>query len=223
MPRSRQKLTPARKAASHRSRSGADITSDSDIDSDNDAIYNRTKDRKCRPVRISKKMRRDRRRSSSSSSTNKRYAYGRPVSPPPPPRPIDQHPQKTIAKYWRNFVAKKQGQAISVLPKNSNGVGVSNRKKNFKNPKSGVVQGCRAAKSYEQARDECFADVEKIVKECERLNQKYRDPFFDLELDLKMGKMHCLYGLERDWVPESRPKGVKRVAVGDVAVTAIYE
>jgi hypothetical protein len=40
--------------------------------------------------------------------------------------------------------------------------------------------------------------VEKIVKECRRNNQKYRDPHFDLELDLKTGQNNCLKGLDNE-------------------------
>ncbi len=35
----------------------------------------------------------------------------------------------------------------------------------------------------------------KIVKECRRINQKYRDPHFDLELDLKLGRRETLESL----------------------------
>lgn len=38
--------------------------------------------------------------------------------------------------------------------------------------------------------------MEKIVKECRRINQKYRDPHFDLEFDLKMNRGDCLTGLD---------------------------
>ncbi len=41
----------------------------------------------------------------------------------------------------------------------------------------------------------CRAKVAKIVAECRRVNQKYRDPHFDLEADLKLERRDCLNGL----------------------------
>lgn len=52
--------------------------------------------------------------------------------------------------------------------------------------------------SYEEAAVVCKAKVAKIVKECRRINQKYRDPHFDLELDLKWGMRDTLESLSND-------------------------
>jgi hypothetical protein len=41
----------------------------------------------------------------------------------------------------------------------------------------------------------CRAKVEKIVKECRRINKKYRDPHFDIETDLKLDIRDCLQSL----------------------------
>lgn len=49
--------------------------------------------------------------------------------------------------------------------------------------------------SYETAAAMCRAKVEKIVRECRRVNKKYRDPHFDLEADLKLGRRDCLESL----------------------------
>ena len=35
--------------------------------------------------------------------------------------------------------------------------------------------------SYETAKKQCIAKVAKIVRECRRINEKYSDPYFDLE------------------------------------------
>ena len=66
------------------------------------------------------------------------------------------------------------------------------------------------AKSYDEARAECIRDVDRIIKECRRTNQKYRDLHFDIEWDLKSGQRNCLDGL-RNSHNEMKPKGVKRV------------
>ena len=75
---------------------------------------------------------------------------------------------------------------------------------------NGVIQGHAAVKSYEQARRECQTSVERIVKECRRVNQKYTDPHFDIELDLKSNRRHYLDELDK--VNDiMKPRGVKRV------------
>lgn len=52
--------------------------------------------------------------------------------------------------------------------------------------------------SYEDAAEQCRRKVEQIVKECRRVNSKYRDPHFDLELDLKFGRRDCLDSLDNE-------------------------
>lgn len=49
--------------------------------------------------------------------------------------------------------------------------------------------------SYDDAAAICRAKVDKIVKECRRINKKYRDPHFDLETDLKRERRDCLQSL----------------------------
>ena len=58
-----------------------------------------------------------------------------------------------------------------------------------------------AAKSWEEAAAECKAKVAAIVKECERLNQKYRDAQFDLEAN-----QYCLQSLAGSY-----PKAVDNI------------
>jgi hypothetical protein len=76
--------------------------------------------------------------------------------------------------------------------------------------------GTTTTKSYEAAAALCRAKVDKIVKECRRINQKYRDPHFDLEFDLKMNRRDCLEGLDNTVVEvasssdESDPGGRRR-------------
>ncbi len=46
--------------------------------------------------------------------------------------------------------------------------------------------------SYDEAAKICKEKVAQIVKECRRVNQKYRDPHFDIDFDLKWGIKDCL-------------------------------
>lgn len=80
-----------------------------------------------------------------------------------------------------------------------------------------MTKGKNAVASYEEAAALCKAKVAKIVKECRRVNQKYRDPHFDIEFDLKWGKGDCLQMLENTsekLIPTFSPGSVKRV--GDI-------
>lgn len=62
----------------------------------------------------------------------------------------------------------------------------------------------------------------KIVKECRRTNEKYRDPYFDIEFDLKWGRRDCLETLAVTNSKDStlKPQSVKRV--GDIFEKPIF-
>lgn len=127
--------------------------------------------------------------------------------PAPAPRKVDNlTPQESINRFWSRFYAKYPGKVYTVLPENPYA-----QKKIAKAP-NGVAQAQRAVRSYEQAREECVRDVKRIIRECRRVNQKYRDPHFDIEWDLKKGRRYCLEGLEKP-DEDYNPKAVKRVTV----------
>jgi hypothetical protein len=134
------------------------------------------------------------------------------VLPPPPAKarrkPRRQAPQTTVDQFWDRLNSRYPGKVFTLLPNNPYA-----RKKAQKTP-HGTVTGQRAARSYEEARTECERDVDRIIKECRRLNQKYRDPHFDIEWDLKSGQRNCLDGLSV-LGDSMKPKGVKRVTVGE--------
>jgi hypothetical protein len=120
-------------------------------------------------------------------------------------KPIRQPPQESIKQFWDKFNTKYPGKVFKILPDNARA------RQKATQPSKGAVQQ-RAAKSYEQARAECERNVQRIVKECRRVNQKYRDPHFDIEWDLKTDRRNCLNGLARE-LQGGSPKGVKRVTV----------
>lgn len=133
-----------------------------------------------------------------------------PYEPPPaekPKKPKQQFPQTGVDNFWNKFATKFPGKVHTILPGD-----VFAKSKAAHGPK-GVVHGQAALKSYDQARDECKAAVEKIAKECRRVNMRYRDPHFDIEFDLKWRKDDCLEGLG-GWDGISfTPNSVKRVPV----------
>lgn len=52
--------------------------------------------------------------------------------------------------------------------------------------------------SYEAAANQCRRKVAQIVSECRRVNQRYRDPHFDLEIDQKLNRRDCLDSLDNE-------------------------
>ena len=111
------------------------------------------------------------------------------------------------------FTTKYPGKVLSILPAD-----IYAKTKVSKNH-TGAARGQVTAKSYDQAASECKNAVEKIAKECRRVNHKYRDSHFDIEFDLKRGYRDCLDSLDENAGSENlRPKSVKRVTVSSMNV-----
>lgn len=119
-------------------------------------------------------------------------------------------PQQSINKIWKRFSKRKFHKALAVLPFDPVlPPAVSER------PNERLWDG------YHRAAAECRSKVEKIVRECRRINTRYRDPGFDLDFDFKYEKGHCLnylgaqkWELNRTTLMSSSatvPKAVKRV------------
>ena len=117
------------------------------------------------------------------------------------------HPRLALQAYASQFTTKYPGKVHSVLPADIYA------KSKASKTKKGTVSGQVTAKSYDQAASECKHAVEKIARECRRVNHKYRDPHFDIEWDLKRDRRDCLDGLEIDDEDRSWPKSVKRIPV----------
>ncbi|KAI9785388.1 MAG: hypothetical protein M1839_000407 [Geoglossum umbratile] len=135
----------------------------------------------------------------------------------PPKRPKPQlAPQDIVDKFWSAFRTKTPGKVFTILPHNYY-VGKAAAARPV-----GAVPGRAATTSFEEAVNICRAKVEKISKECRRVNQKYRDTHFDIEYDLRTSERYpgtprfCLDGL--DAAPKDvddplylRPRSVKRI------------
>ncbi|QGI82335.1 hypothetical protein CEK26_009034 [Fusarium fujikuroi] len=119
-------------------------------------------------------------------------------------------PQQAIDKFWKQFTTKNPGKATTVIP--------SNTYTDLAAKRGNQVTTTTTLASYEDAAATCRAKVEKIVKECRRINKKYRDPHFDIEVDLKLYRNDCLHSLSNveNYQPgeDLRPQSVKRV--GDI-------
>lgn len=141
------------------------------------------------------------------------------LNPPLPPNK-NIPPQKSIDKFWKKFTTKHPGKPFTVLPDNlyaKRGALLASRKAGV--PKNAVA-------SYEQAAATCKAKVEKIVHDCRRLNQKYKDPHFDIEFDFMQWQWgqhteDCLAPLGADHA-DLRPMSVKRIEVCQWMAAQIY-
>ncbi|KAF7563200.1 hypothetical protein G7046_g903 [Stylonectria norvegica] len=146
--------------------------------------------------------------SSSSSSRSRASMASEAEKAKTPGAGAKKTPQEAIDEFWAHFTTKHPGKATTVIPHNTYTEIVAK--------KSNKASVTTTKASYEDAAAMCRAKVDKIVKECRRINKKYRDPHFDLEADLKYETRDCLQSLSNvedstpgtDMVPES----VKRVA-----------
>ena len=132
-----------------------------------------------------------------------------------------QPPQQDINDFWGKFTTKHPGKIFTILPDNLYA------KRAAAHAPKGSIPGQNAVASYKEAVDACKKKVEKIVKECRRLNQKYRDPHFDIEADFKRSQMapeipqDCLTALHED-TTTFQPMSVKRIEVrGSPCCTAL--
>ena len=140
-------------------------------------------------------------------------------SVPPPKRRPWIPPQNAVDKAWARFSVKIFSHATAVLP-----VSFSDPDQQQASPPE---QGELVAKIFKDAAEACTQKVEKIVKEHQRVNQRYRDPHFDIDLDLKSRRGHCLGNLAEptQWSVKLKsgkshpndnlPKSVKRIDVSD--------
>lgn len=148
-----------------------------------------------------------------------------------PPLPSHHRPrvrknkpaQKSLDEFWSKFASSSPSKPYSVLPQHiySTRIGhpsrVSTTSPATPITNKNAIATRPAHASYEEARDACRAKVEKIKSDCRRLNQKYRDPHFDIEEDFRrLGDdtpfSDCLMGLLDDPAKNKlRPQSVKRV------------
>ncbi|ERS97384.1 hypothetical protein HMPREF1624_06716 [Sporothrix schenckii ATCC 58251] len=132
-----------------------------------------------------------------------------------PPRRASLHraPQEVIDDFWAEFQSKRPGKPTSIVPQNAYADKAARRIAAQSNNGS---QSTTA--SYAEAAAQCRAKVAHIVKECRRINQKYRDPHFDLELDIQLDRRDCLESLSNVCTinygpPPSRSRGRRTPSV----------
>ncbi|KAK6335716.1 hypothetical protein TWF730_003094 [Orbilia blumenaviensis] len=111
--------------------------------------------------------------------------------------------QKQLNKFWKKFRTNRAGRPTIVLPYNP----VAAAAKATYGPTLPTV----ATAQFDEAAASCKAKVEKIARECRKLNQKYRDYYFDLSGDDPRVSYprYCIDGFEHN--EDATPKGVRRI------------
>jgi Calpain family cysteine protease len=160
-----------------------------------------------------------------TSSDMDRDKGRQPLSPRPPPPPVERNPkprkkkklppQEAVDKIWSRFSAARFSKATVVLPQSASDAPKAAP------PSRPKPNNLLVSEDFERAVLECRTKVKKLIKECKRVNMRYRDPNFDIDWDLKWEKGDCLNGLVREKFQISRqvlsnlnssiPKAVKRV------------
>ncbi|RAL17404.1 cysteine proteinase [Aspergillus homomorphus CBS 101889] len=113
------------------------------------------------------------------------------TSSPKTPIPT-KSPQATIDNFWDKFITKTPGRATAIFPQSLYADLLPHVQE--RTPRSTTSN---AAESYEAAARQCKAQVERIVRECHRVNEKFTDPEFDIENDRELGLWNCVRGLVR--------------------------
>jgi hypothetical protein len=131
-------------------------------------------------------------------------------SPPPDPPGKQKPPQQTLEEFWDSIISKAPGKVSNIFPRSLYANILSPTKT------SGASSVRNAAASYEEAAEQCRVKVKRIVRECQRTNEKYTDPDFDLEEDFRRSRKNCLHGLETE--EDSDDEGPPRVDGGDLGV-----
>jgi hypothetical protein len=160
-----------------------------------------------------------------ASSDMDRHRRRQALSPRPPQPPFERNPkpkkkkklppQEAVDKIWSRFSAAKFSKATVLLPQ------PASDSPKAAPPSRPKTNNLLVSEDFERAVLECRTKVRKLIKECKRVNMRYRDPNFDIDWDLKWEKGDCLNGLAREKFELNRqvlsnlrssvPRAVKRV------------
>lgn len=136
--------------------------------------------------------------SSSPPSDSDNDKAGAKQSPPPAPYGPNQRPKKkkkilppqeAINKTWSRFSAPSFSKATVILPPSHSNV---DKPKPEPQPEQKNVL---VSEDFNKAVEECRKRVRKLIRECKRVNMRYRDSEFDIDWDLKWERGFCLNSL----------------------------
>lgn len=117
-----------------------------------------------------------------------------------------ENPQGLLTSFWDQFIIKQPRRVTSIFPP-SLYANCLPQKRSQK--ASGSV---KVSASYEEAAAECRKRVANVVKQCDRTNEKFTDPDFDIESDFRLKEWNCLrndLSPSTDWQNEEEVKGTR--------------
>ncbi|RBQ95330.1 hypothetical protein VDGD_07732 [Verticillium dahliae] len=98
--------------------------------------------------------------------------------------PKKKSPQEQLSAFWSSFHSRSPGKVTSIFPRALYANLLPSLDANHPKWRTNEHSTSRnAQESYEAAARECRARVRRIVRECERTNEKFTDPDFDIERD----------------------------------------
>lgn len=100
-------------------------------------------------------------------------------------------PQRDVNNFWSKFSRKRPSKVTSIFPR----LLYASLLPRHPDPR-GASSARNAAESYDIAAKECRDKVRRIREECERTNEKFTDPDFDIESDFDSDD-NCLFGLRQ--------------------------
>ncbi|KAK3985790.1 cysteine proteinase [Cladorrhinum sp. PSN332] len=117
-----------------------------------------------------------------------------PIMSTPAPAPakkkdFSKTPQELVHEFWDRYFTKKPGKVTRIFPRSLYATLLPTYQP------GGAKSTRNAAESYEAAAKECREKVKRIIRECNRTNEKFTDPDFDIEWDYDD---NCLNGLVRE-------------------------
>ncbi|KAK4222485.1 cysteine proteinase [Podospora fimiseda] len=116
-------------------------------------------------------------------------------------------PQELVHEFWDRYFTKKPGKVTRIFPRNLYSTLLP------PSEPGGAKSALNAVDSYEAAAKECREKVARIVRECNRTNEKFTDPDFDIEWD---EEDNCLNGLIRGDCDPSSDEAVNAVSAWDL-------
>ncbi|PNP77883.1 hypothetical protein FNYG_08609 [Fusarium nygamai] len=110
--------------------------------------------------------------------------------------------QEILSKFWFNYCGRKSENVLSIFPPELHEYLLAD-----------IAVPCRLpSATYDAAAQQCRDDVQAIVRECMRTNNKFSDPEFDIDRDFSSNDDNCLFGIIRDDVDlGDRPGSVHRI------------
>lgn len=111
-------------------------------------------------------------------------------------RPAPRTPQGHVNDFWTKFSRRRPSKVTSIFPR----LLYAGLLPRHPDPR-GASSASNAAEGYDIAARECREKVRRVREECERTNEKFTDPDFDIEADFEV-RDNCLLGLRG---PPRRP------------------